>query len=197
MWRCTFTWRGRYDELGIPCIIDTYSKQLGVDSLVVVDVGCSKGATLNDCQRLLTNRGVTLETIGIDQSPKIKIAAEENLDEFLLTDVLSVKNRENIADVVICANMLRNNVSHLEKISILKKCTQFLKPHGILILASPFPDQFGRHPTKNESYLYDPSTRRKVMRCLLAMFPPNLLNEILILNKIDAEKLSEYMLSTR
>ena len=192
MWKCGWTWGSRYDELGIPCIIDSYRKRIGVNSLLVIDVGCSKGDAMNDCQRLLKTRGVQLDTVGIDQSPNVKKKAEKNLDRFILSDVLRVENNDNTADVVICANMLRYRVMPEEKRLIVKKCASFLKPPGILILASPFPDQFGRRPEKDESDLCEPTIRRKVMRSLLANFGNNLLKEVKILDKSVAERFSKH-----
>ena len=183
MWKCTFTWSDRYDELGIPCIIDSYSQQLKLDSLVVIDVGCSSGVALNDCRQLLEARGVTLYTVGIDQSLKVRKDAEKNLNRFILSNVLSVKNCGGVADVVICANMLRYNVTFEEKSLIVGKCARFLKPTGILILASPFPSHFGRHPKKSELCLFDPTPWRKFMRFVLTRLPSNLLQEVLILRK--------------
>ena len=147
---------------------------------------------MNDCQRLLKTRGVQLDTVGIDQSPNVKKKAEKNLDRFILSDVLRVENNDNTADVVICANMLRYRVMPEEKRLIVKKCASFLKPAGILILASPFPDQFGRRPEKDESDLCEPTIRRKVMRSLLANFGNNLLKEVKILDKSVAERFSKH-----
>ena len=192
MWKCEWTWRGRYDELGIPCIIDSYRKRMSVNSLHVIDVGCSRGDAMNDCQQLLETRGVHLDTVGIDQSPNVKTKAEKNLDRFILSDVLHVENNNNTADVVICANMLRWGVLPEEKRLVVKKCASFLKPTGILILASPLPDQFGRRPEKDESDLCKPTIRRKLMRSLLANFLINLLKEVNILDKSEAEKFSKH-----
>lgn len=187
------TWRGRYDELGIVCAIDSYRKRIDADSLLVMDVGCSTAVTMNDCKQCLAARGVILNTIGIDQSLKIKEHAETNLDRFILSNVLHVENYDNVADVVICANMLRG-VTPSAKSMVIEKCAKFLKPRGILILASSSTYCFGRHLKKSESRLYNPTLRRKLERCLLTIPLHNLVKEIKIFNKTDAVKFSKCLL---
>ena len=190
VWKCGLTWGGRYDELGIPCIIDSYSKEKSITSLRTIDVGCSKGVAIKNCQRLLVARGVWLDTVGIDQSSKVRKSAEKNLNRFILSNVLHVENCDNTADVVVCANMLRHGVSSVEKSQVVKKCADFLKPAGILILMSPFPNQFGRCPEKGGLIPYDMAMWRRFMNLLLPT-PQYLLKEIKILSKAEAEGLSK------
>ena len=190
------TRKGRYDELGITGVINSYSKKMDKDSLCVVDVGCATGAAMYDCQQLLANRGICLETTGVDQSSKVEKAARKNLDRFIRSNVLCAKIDDGSVDIVICANMLRYNVSPKEKIMVIKKCTGFLKPTGILILDLPDNIQFGCPIKKEELGIYKPTLWRKLMRCILEsekFLGKNLLKEIKVLRKIDAEKFSDQM----
>ena len=196
MWTDNRTWAGRYDELGISCIISSHSDRLGSNSLRVIDVGCSKGAATYDCQQILANRSIKIETIGIDQSPKIRKDAEKNLDQFILSNVLCVENHIGNADVVICANMLRWGVTPLERCQVIKKCAGFLNPTGILIMASPIPKGFGRRPEKGEADICNPTNKRKLLRAALHLggIPRlDMVNEIRILNKAECSRLAKHM----
>ena len=193
MWTCTLTWTSRYNELGIPCIICSHSNQLGSNSLRVIDVGCSKGVTMHNCQQILANRGIEIETIGIDQSAKVKKDAENNLDQFISSNVLCVDDHNANADVVICANMLRWGVTPLEKSQVIKKCASFLNPTGILIMASPIPKRFGRRPEKGEADICDPTNRLKFLKVGLRVLGLDRIKEITILNKAEGDRLSKYI----
>lgn len=197
MWGCGFTWNGRYDQLGIIGIIDSYSKKIDKKVLRVIDVGCSKGVTMHDCQQLLANRGICLETIGIDQSSKVEKTAIKNLDQFIRSNVLCAQIDDNIADIVICANMLRFKVPPEEKSMVIKKCAGFLKPTGILILDLAGTDQYACDIKNDEMRLYKPTYRRKFCRRILKskkILTKDMLKDINVLTKTNAEKLSEDIL---
>ena len=129
-WRCDTTWKRRYDHFGVTgyaLLCAKYRK-----NLVIIDVGCSKGIAMLDCQECLELYGVHAYTIGIDISEKHKVEARNNLDEFILDNALNVNMHIDDADIVICMNMER--YIDLEKKSrIITKCAQFLKPDGMLI----------------------------------------------------------------
>ena len=188
MWKCTNTWKDRYDDLGIPCIIKEHAKRTGLQELCVVDVGCSKGVAMDNCKQLLVERGLRIKSVGIDQSSKVKKDAENNLDEFRLANVACKEIYGIAADVVICANALRG-VSPTEKSIVIKKCAEFLNTRGIFILVDSVPDGYGRLPRKNESYMLK-SPCLRIWRYANHHIMARLWKETRILNKTESEELS-------
>lgn len=194
MWKCTNTWKDRYDDLGIPCIIKEHAKRTGLQELCVVDVGCSKGVALKNCNRLLVKRGLRIKSVGIDQSSKVKKDAENNLDEFRLANVACDEIRGIVADVVICANALRW-VSSTEKGKVVKKCSDFINTRGIFIMVGSIPSGYGRLPGKNESDMLE-SPGLRLWRHLDQYIMNRLCMQTRILNKTESEKLSIQLCST-
>lgn len=129
-WRCDTTWKRRYDHFGVTGYALLHAKCR--KNLVIVDVGCSKGIAMLDCQKCLEQYDVHAYTIGIDISEKHKVEARNNLDEFILDNVLNVNAHMGDADIVICMNMERY-VDLEKKSQIIRKCAEFLKPDGMLI----------------------------------------------------------------
>ena len=121
-WTKTTTGKGRYDVIGVCDYIRQYAKNTSKEKIRMIDVGCSKAVAIKECEVCLKEENVSLFTVGIDVSEKVKDEAEENLSEFILGDVtrLSQKNIKQ-ADIVICLHVtIRIDIGHRDK--IIKKC---------------------------------------------------------------------------
>ena len=131
-WTKNTTWHIRYDDFGVTGYMLLHAKNM--EDTVVIDVGCSKGIAITESKKCLDKRGIRLHTIGIDMSDKAKLAAEaeNNLDEFVNENVLEVDGYAGKADIVVCLNTIRYVLGDT-KSGMIKKCTEFLKPDGVLI----------------------------------------------------------------
>ena len=134
VWKNNRTWRTRYDDFRVNGYMLEYAERVGKSSLYVIDVGCSNGEAILECKKCLFKYGVKIHIIGIDATkrPKILSKAKNNLDGFINSNVLDVKEYNEKADVVICLNTIRYIDGDI-KSAVIKKCAEFLKPKGVLI----------------------------------------------------------------
>ena len=131
-WEKSTTHRYRYDALGIIDYMFKYAESSAKNRLTVIDIGCSKAVATRFAKTCLNGRGIKSFTIGIDNSIRIAEDAEENLDEFILNDVMNVERYCEEADVAICSKAIRN-VDGVIRSKVLGKCAGFLKDDGVLI----------------------------------------------------------------
>lgn len=183
------TREGRYNVLGVTGYVLKHAEN-SAEKMCVVDVGCSKGIAMRGARACLAKHNIGVYSIGIDPSPKIRSVARTNMDEFIDKDVCEVDWYEK-ADVVICANVIRF-VDGQHKHKILKKCTQLLKPNGILIVAAGRYKKFegwtanGPRPGALCSKSVIHSACGKAERCVI--------RDVLALNKDDAGSFTEHVL---
>ena len=129
-WGCTTTWSERYDQFGATGYMLIHAKCK--EWITVVDVGCSTGDAINESKKCLARHNIALTTIGIDMSKDVEAKAKANLDRFIPKNVLDVNEHAGEADVVLCMNATRYVTDDVSG-SIIRKCTSFLKPNGVLI----------------------------------------------------------------
>ena len=106
----------------------------GMGKAVAIDVGCSTGEAMAGSKQCLFKHGIDIYTVGIDMSDNIKLKtkAKDNLDEFIDNDVFKVDSYARLADIVVCLNVVRC-VSGDWRSKMIQKCSEFLKPDGVLI----------------------------------------------------------------
>jgi len=135
-----YTYSSRYNDRcffqpGITDHIQKHAKENCLETVKVVDVGCSTGVAMRDCARQLSGKGIILETAGVDQAEKVKSEAEANVNRFIMGDIMSLTVKEchslMNADVVILSRVLRyvDGKSELQR-----RCAGFLKTGGILLV---------------------------------------------------------------
>jgi len=135
-----YTYPSRYNQWyrfrkGITYNIQKYAERNHLETLKVVDVGCSTGVAIHKCAEKLRMKGIMVDKLGVDCAKEVKPNAEENVDRFIHGDVMKLTDAQyrilSNADVVILSRVLR----YVENKSELKRrCGGFLKPGGILLI---------------------------------------------------------------
>lgn len=131
-WSINITSPDRYEFTGITDFAVNYLKQQGTKRPIIIDVGCSFGTAMKKTTKIIRTLEFDPYTIGIDASKRVKPKAEQNFDEFINKDVLTVDGKEDTADIVICSRMAIYVIGS-RRTDIIKKCVSFLKDGGILI----------------------------------------------------------------
>jgi 2-polyprenyl-3-methyl-5-hydroxy-6-metoxy-1,4-benzoquinol methylase len=130
-WSSNYTFPERYDETGIDDRIIEFAKKKNKTSLDILDVGCSNGIAAKCMKSRLKERGLTVTITGIDRSSKMEKEARQNLDRFILGNVLEI-NANPEFDIVICSKMALF-VDHKLRAEIISKCAKFLRDDGGLV----------------------------------------------------------------
>lgn len=132
-WASSYTAPLRYSYWGITEFALEYAEKTGKTSLTILDVGCSTGVASADMKSKLVARGVSVKLIGVDVNPDIADMARQNLDEFILADILEMDSEAlPRADMVICS-FAAIFVEAWRRSRMIQKCALALKPDGRLI----------------------------------------------------------------
>lgn len=130
------TWKYRYDHSWATNLICKHARRMCITNMNMLDVGCSKGIAVAHCKKHLGLGNIAVHVTGVDATEKSKIIslAEKNLDIFINHTILDIDVCEiGKFDVITCLNTIRF-VSNDTKYKIIKKCMEFLKTDGVLII---------------------------------------------------------------
>lgn len=148
-WPSQFTYRGRYEQIGVTDRILEYTKLSPKKKFKILDVGCSVGLAIKTTQENLKKMGFDIETTGMDNSDWVENEAKKNLDHFILGNITTVESTEGF-DIVICSKMSLFAGAKI-KTEIIGKCAKFLLSDGALITdANNY-----RFPSMKENFLED------------------------------------------
>ena len=192
VWNVQYTRANRYDEIGITRHMLMHTKK-SKQKVTVIDVGCSTGIAMNKAKACLKKEGIKMYTIGIDISSKVACSARKNMNEFIQLDITNVLDRNDTADLVVCANMAIC-IDGDKQSDIIKKCGDLLKPDGALIVFvneyREFNRKLGVSPTRQE-----PVCVESWLDKLGCWWHAPSTEKTMIMNKKNANDFSKYILS--
>ena len=126
------SWEGRYESQGVGDYVQKFADGR-TGEVVHVAIGPADGKEESYVDELLRNRGLEVQSIGVDQK---HYGAKNELNHFVMGMAQNIPVRENSVDLVTIINVASNiDVGEVEK--TLSNIHTILRPDGKAIIDMP------------------------------------------------------------
>jgi len=127
-------------------VLNRVNKQ-NLNSLIIVDVGCSTGEPVEKFSSYLERKGIDTYVVGVDYREKSLEAAIKNsrIDEGHRALAQKLPFNNNYADVVICLNLINPSLPEKEQELTYKELFRVCKYRNLVITEYILDSKLGNH----------------------------------------------------